>query len=155
MKRTSKYPRDGMLFTPEQAKLIQAETQKRMRLQTSAMTAVEEQRVRRQATTNPRRLHASRPFISETPDGHEDRLETSRGTPCAGCPRGSVYRKFSRRIMSVFIASDCMYRIVLLSGETANPGLPLAGGFSKSNIGVIRWVGMSKKAIPGLVVVSR
>ena len=144
-----------MLFTPEQAKLIQAETQKRMRLQTSAMTAVEEQRVRRQATTNPRRLRVSRPFISEAPDGHEDRLETSRGTPCAPCPRRSVYRKFSRRIMSVFIASDCMYRIVLLSGETANPGLPLAGGFSKSNIGVIRWVGMSKKAIPGLVVVSR
>jgi hypothetical protein len=83
------------------------------------------------------------------------RNNNSPGTPCAPGPRGSVYRKFSRRIMSVFIASDCMYRIVLLSGETANPGLPLAGGFSKSNIGAIRWVGMSKKAIPGLVVVSR
>jgi len=92
-----------MLFTPEQARLIQAETQKRMRLQTSAMTAVEEQRVRRQATTNPRRLHASRPFISETPDGHEDRLEISRGTPLRTVsPRLSLPEVLQKNYVSIY-----------------------------------------------------
>jgi hypothetical protein len=91
-----------MLFTPEQAKLIQAETQKRMRLQTSAMTAVEEQRVRRQATTNPRRLHASRPFISETPDGHEDRLEISRDPLRTVSPRLSLPEVLQKNYVSIY-----------------------------------------------------
>src|ERR1700674_2312510 len=45
----------------------------------------------------------------------------------------SAYRKFSTRMMSLFSASTCVYRIVPLSGETANPGACLAGRFSRSN----------------------
>jgi hypothetical protein len=70
-------------------------------------------------------------------------------------PDGPVYRKFSTRMMSLCNASSCVYRIVFLSGEIANPGAPQAGPFSRSNTRVIRWVAMSKKLIPGCAVVSR
>ena len=79
---------------------------------------------------------------------------------CA-CPRpvyagtGSAYRKLSTRMTSLLSASTCVYRIVPLSGATANPGACLAGRSSRSNTRAALWVVMLKKVIPGLAVVSR
>jgi len=79
---------------------------------------------------------------------------------CA-CPRpvyagtGSAYRKLSTRMTSLLSASTCVYRIVSLSGATANPGACLAGRSSRSNTRAVRWVLVLKKVIPGFAVVSR
>jgi hypothetical protein len=79
---------------------------------------------------------------------------------CA-CPRpvyagtGSAYRKLSTRMTSLLSASTCVYRIVPLSGATANPGACLAGRSSRSNTRAALWVVVLKKVIPGLAVVSR